>query len=828
MNTRDEEPDGTVPPPMPADEDDGELDDALAPPVPSTLDFPRGGVKKIPDQADDPNLFAIFDPPRSPDERGRFAGYRILGFLGGGGMGLVFEAEDPNLRRRVALKVLRNEMAGPVVRVRLLREAQMAASLKDDHVVTIYQVGESAGRPYLVMELLRGESLEQRLKRERWLPVPEALDYARQIARGLRAAHSVGLVHRDIKPANIWLETPADGHGAVRVKILDFGLAKPILDNAGLTQDGVAVGTPAYMAPEQLEARTVDARADIYALGVVLYRMIAGVPPFEAPSIPRLMAAILEQVPPPVSSVRVQVPRPVEELLDELLAKDPARRPPSAKSVAERLLVIEDHLSLVAVGEPAPEAAQTAGQGRWRVGLGVWAGIVAIAASVVIGLTVLWANLHRATGTAKGPRDEVPVVTGDIRSRKDPGEALTGRNPAPVTTVLPIKVGLLHSLTGPLSVMERPMVEAESLAIEEINEGGGLLGRPVEKVIEDGRSDEFVFAEGARRLIERDRVDVLVGCLSSASRKRVKDVCEQKGVLLFYPMIFEGLEQSPAVVYVGGGPNQQLLPMVRWAIGFFDPPRRRFFLLGSESIFSRASQESFRGELRKHGLEPVGVRSLPLGQVSGFEAIVDEIRSNQADIVLDTLDLESDVMFFKTLGRFKIKAAELPVVSICLGEDQLRTLDHQLIAGHYSALNYFEAIDTPENARFLKRLRARHAVPSVNASTESAYLSVLFWKHAVEKAGSLESAKVRAAVAGQELKAPEGLVRIEPANYYGARIARVGRMRDDGAFEIVYSSPRPMNTFVYPPPYDRAGWESFLSRLSESWGGRWTGATAHP
>ena len=220
-------------------------------------------------------------------------------------------------------------------------------------------------------------------------------------------------------------------------------------------------------------------------------------------------------------------------------------------------------------------------------------------------------------------------------------------------------------------------------------------------------------------------------------------------------------------MYVGGGPNQQLLPMVRWAIGFFDPPRRRFFLLGSESLYSRAGQEAFRGELEKHGLEPVGVRSLPSRQLSGFDAIIGEIRSKRADIVLDTLDLESDLMFFKALGRSRITAKELPVVSICLGEDQLRTLDHPLIAGHYSALNYFEAIDTPENAQFLKRLRARHAVPSVNASTESSYLAVHFWKRAVEKAGSLEMAKVRAAVAGQELKAPEGPVRIDPASFYG-------------------------------------------------------------
>ncbi|MGP0062727.1 MAG: bifunctional serine/threonine-protein kinase/ABC transporter substrate-binding protein [Isosphaeraceae bacterium] len=779
------------------------------------------------------NPYAIFDPPRSPDERGRFAGYRILGLLGAGGMGLVFEAEDPVLRRKVALKVLKPERAGPVVRVRFLREAQMAASLKDDHIVTIYQVGEHGGRPYLVMERLRGESLDQRLKRERWLPVPEALRIARQIARGLRAAHAVGLVHRDIKPANIWLEETADDEGSPRVKILDFGLAKAVLDKTDLTQEGFLVGTPTYMAPEQVGGQDLDPRADLYALGVVLYRMIAGVPPYEASSMPSLMAAILGQPPRPVSSVRPRVPQPVQELLDDLLAKAPDRRPPSASAVIERLRAIEEHLPLVAGEESASMVGDDAtGPARKAIGVGVWIGVVAIGISFAIGLSVLRQNLRRGTEDPAHVPDEPIAVASDGKGGKVPAsggpgaEARGASTPVPAPTGAPIKVGLLHSLTGPLSSVERPMVEAENMAIEEINEAGGLLGRPLVKAIGDGHSDESIFAETARELIEREHLDVLVGCLTSASRKRVKEVCEQKDILLFYPMIFEGLEQSPDVIYVGGGPNQQLLPMVRWAIGFFDPPRRRFFLLGSESVFSRAGQELFRGELTKHGLEPAGVRSVPNGQLLGFDAVIDEIRASKADIVLDTLDLESDRMFFKTLGRLGIKAEDLPVVSICLGEDMLRTIDRKLITGHYSALNYFEAVPTPENARFLERLRSRHATLPAIASVESAYVSVMIWKQAVEKAGSLESARVRAAVAGMEIKAPEGRLRIAPNIYYGSRIARIGQMGDDGKFRILFESPGPMQTMVYPPPYDGPGWENFLSGLSRSWGGRWTGATA--
>ena len=781
--------------------------------------------------------FEIFDPPRSPEERGRFAGYRILGLLGAGGMGLVFEAEDPLLRRRVALKVLKPEKAGPVVRVRFLREAQTAASIKDDHIVTIYQVGEQGGRPYLVMELLKGESLEHRLKRERWLSVPESLRIARQIARGLRAAHSMGLVHRDIKPANIWLEESPDGESASRVKILDFGLAKAVLDKTELTQDGFIVGTPTYMAPEQLAGLGLDARTDLYALGVVLYRMIGGTPPFQSKSVPELMAAILSRDVPPVDSPRV--PSAVQELLRDLLDKDPNKRPPDATAVLERIRSIEDHLPSSA-GENV--AAPAAGEmpltpARRPIGMQAWIGAVAIIASIVIGLAVMWQKLNEATSetdpevVSTAPKGlvtdlkagKVPEASGE---RVSPAKAKLPTTPPTAFSGPPIKVGLLHSLTGALSAVERPMVEAENMAIEEINESGGLLGRPVEMVIGDGHSDEFAFANTARKLIDEEHVDVLIGCLSSASRKRVKAVCEEKDRLLFYPMMFEGLEMSPNIIYVGGGPNQQLLPLVRWTIGFFDPPRRRFFLLGSESVFSRAAQELFRGELAKHGLEPVGVKSVANGEVTGFEAVIDEIRGSRADIVLDTMELESDRIFFKTLGRLGIKAGELPVFSICLGEDLLRSLERRLITGHYSALNYFETVDTPENAQFLKRLRSKHATVPANASVESAYVSVMIWKQAVERAVSLESAKVRAAVSGMEFKAPEGIVRISENIFYGSRIARIGRMRDDGKFEILFSSPSPMQTIQYPPPHDESGWENFLTDLTKSWGGRWTGATA--
>jgi serine/threonine protein kinase len=208
-------------------------------------------------------------PPRAPGELGRVGRYRILRELGRGGMGVVYEAEDTKLLRRVALKVMRPEAAvNRQGRERFLREARAAAALTHDHIVPIHDVGEENGAPFLVMPLLQGETLQARLKRTRWaLRVAEALRIAREIAEGLEAAHAARTIHRDVKPANVWLE-----EGTGRVKLLDFGLARPAEADGQMTGAGAVLGTPAYMSPEQASGgRHVDARTDLFSLGTVLY-----------------------------------------------------------------------------------------------------------------------------------------------------------------------------------------------------------------------------------------------------------------------------------------------------------------------------------------------------------------------------------------------------------------------------------------------------------------------------------------------------------------------------------------------------------------------------
>jgi serine/threonine protein kinase len=284
-----------------------------------------------------------------PGELGRLGSYRILKVLGTGGMGIVFAAEDCQLKRAVALKVMLPTLAAiPSNRERFTREAQLAAAIEHDHIVAIYQVGEDRGVPFMAMPLLQGQTLEDRLRQPWEIPVAEVLRIGRETAEGLAAAHERGLVHRDIKPANIWLEGPRQ-----RVKILDFGLARPVADNTTLTQTGTILGTPSYMAPEQARGKGVGPASDLFSLGCVLYHMGTGELPFKGTDTISMLAALAMDTPEPPRRLNPQLPAGFNELVMQLLTKDPRKRPASADAVVTMIRAIEDGQP---VSAPKPEA----------------------------------------------------------------------------------------------------------------------------------------------------------------------------------------------------------------------------------------------------------------------------------------------------------------------------------------------------------------------------------------------------------------------------------------------------------------------------------------
>lgn len=368
-----------------------------------------------------PDSLSFLGPARGPEELGGLGPYRILRILGAGGMGVVFVAEDPQLKRTVALKTMRPGLAGHKdARKRFLREAQAVAGLNHDHIVSVYQVGEDRGIPYLAMPLLTGESLETRLRREPILASAEILRIGREIAEGLAAAHAHGLIHRDIKPGNVWLEKRAEvppGQtarepeslcptvadfatvvGAPRVKILDFGLARIASAQTHLTQAGVVVGSPAYMAPEQARGEAVDVRSDLFSLGCILYRMSTGRLAFAGKDMTATLLALALDNPPSPCAVNPQVPPMLSALVMELLTKDPEGRPGSARGVAESLARIErDPMAPV----PAVRARKP---WRWRTAVACAALLLAAAVSLQIYL-----RITRSDGSTQ----EIEVKPGD-------------------------------------------------------------------------------------------------------------------------------------------------------------------------------------------------------------------------------------------------------------------------------------------------------------------------------------------------------------------------------------------------------------------------------
>jgi serine/threonine protein kinase len=282
--------------------------------------------------ANQAEILHFLDPPESPGDLGKFGPYRVLQVLGQGGMGLVLRAFDPGLNRPIAIKVLAPQLAASgAARMRFLREARAAAAIRDEHVVAIHAVDEWKGLPYLVMELVPGISLQERLDRTAALDVTSILRIGMQTARGLAAAHDQGLVHRDIKPSNILLE-----NGVERVKLTDFGLARAV-DDATLTQSGVVAGTPLFMAPEQARGETMDHRADLFSLGAVMYSMCTGRPPFRASTTLGVLRRVCDDEHRPIREINPEIPDWLAEIIDRLLAKDRRVRFQSAREVARVL-----------------------------------------------------------------------------------------------------------------------------------------------------------------------------------------------------------------------------------------------------------------------------------------------------------------------------------------------------------------------------------------------------------------------------------------------------------------------------------------------------------
>lgn len=393
---------------------------------------------------------------------------------------------------------------------------------------------------------------------------------------------------------------------------------------------------------------------------------------------------------------------------------------------------------------------------------------------------------------------------------------VVGIGQAPKKT--PVKIGILHSLSGTMAVSERSVAEAALLAVEELNNNGGVLGRKIKPIQIDGQSNWSVFADQAEKLITQHNVSAVFGCWTSACRKTVKPVFEKHDHILFYPVQYEGLEQSTNIIYTGAAPNQQIIPATKWTI---DNIGRRIYLIGSDYVFPRTAHQIIKTQVAALNGQIVGESYVPLGG-TGFEGILADLKAKQPDIIFNTINGDSNIAFYKQLRAAGIKAAQIPVMSFSLAESEVQAIGPALVAGDYAARNYFQTIDTPKNQEFVARFRARYGADRVTtAPMEAAYFGVLIWAQAVEESGSIHYRGFREALLGQTLNAPSGIVYIDPNTQHTWRTVLIGRVREDGNFDLVWNSGRPVRPVPYPGFLAKATWESFLKDLFDQWGGQW-------
>ena len=363
-----------------------------------------------------------------------------------------------------------------------------------------------------------------------------------------------------------------------------------------------------------------------------------------------------------------------------------------------------------------------------------------------------------------------------------------------------IKVGLLHSLSGTMAISETTVVDAELMAIEEINNAGGVLGKPIEVIKEDGASDWPTFNEKAKKLIEQDQVVTVFGCWTSASRKAVKDVFESNDHMLWYPVQYEGQECSKNIFYTGAAPNQQIEPAVKWLL---ENKGNQFFLVGSDYVFPRTANTIIKQQLEAEGGETVGEDYLPLGSTE-VTPIVTKIQQALPDggVIFNTLNGDSNVAFFKQLQGAGLGPDKYPVMSVSVTEEEVRQIGKEFLIGHYAAWNYFQTVDTPKNEEWVADFKAKYGEDRVtNDPMEAAYIMVYLWKQAVEQAETADDLDaVRKAAYGQTFAAPEGEVTMN-ANHHLSKWVRIGQVNDDGLFDIVLASdapvdPKPWNQYV--------------------------------
>jgi len=630
------------------------------------------------------------------------------------------------------------------------------------------------------------------------------------------------------------------------VKLVDFGLVKLVEDDLHLTKTGMVCGTPLYMSPEQASNQKVDPRSDIYSMGATYYALLAGKPPFNAAGLPQILLSHVVDPTPDPREVCPDIPEACVQVLMRAMEKKPEAR---YQSAAEMVADLESILSNVPqrnasifsmqemlptfTPQPSPFTGRStsfAGQSLPTQMAGrATASIKTVKAGQAHGVlsrrSLLGFAGLSALGLSAGGwyvlRGRHPT-TNDHGSVSAAGMPKAAPQAARVQEGKPIKIGILHSLSGSLAVSERPLVDATVLAVEEIDSHGGLLGQKMQPVVMDGKSEvkaESAFTHATEKLLEQDKVAVVFGGFGSAGRKAMRPFFEKYDHLLFYPAQYEGLEESQNVIYTGATPNQLAIPAIRWSVEALHA--KRFYLIGTDGLRAHAMNAIIEDTVKELGGQVVGSQYALVGEFQ-FAPNVKKIWHAKPDIIINTLVGDSIVSFFKGLVEAGVHPSTLPVLSLTMGENELALLGNLDLSGHFVARTRFARVPGAQGESFSQRFKKKYGEHRpVTETMEAAYYGVHLWAAAVMRAGTTEASKVRTAIKERSYDVEGVTIRIDASNQHAWKVFEVGRLAKGNRIETIRHDDMPIPPIPFPGPRTRAEWEAFTDSLYQKWGENW-------
>ncbi len=801
-----------------------------------------------------------------------FGKYRVEAVIGKGGMGMVYEGEDTVLSRRVAIKFLPESLtSSPKAVERFITEAQVAGRLNHPNIIAIYDIGQEDEHYYIVMELLNPSSASSHIKEKGPLHYSEACKIAHDCCSALHAAHQAGLVHRDIKPDNI-LCSPMG-----TTKLVDFGLVKDVhFDDGSLTQTGVVAGTPLYMSPEQASDGEIDRRSDIYSLGATFYTLLTGKAPYTGDAAPQIMFKHVTAPTPDPRDLVPEIPDSVVTLLNRAMEKSPADRFQSAEEMRQALeaivaaaprrafsFLVEHEPSLMMMKRPLRVTLPPPLNPRMSSQIPV------VAMPSNRSLSPLTENSNprnsgnssRISGNSSrvsggnAPVGELPQMASGRQSQPSQQQSsypmlLGGMGLAAALLALalviwrvvkpiepmqlpiakvdagvaasalpPIRVGVLNSLSGTMAISTRPIVEATLLAIDEINDQGGLLGRRIDVVRVDGRSDNGTFALETERLIKQEKVVTIFGGWTPSNRRAMKPLVEKYDHLLIFPARDEGMEDSQNIIYLGSTPHQQVIPAAHWALDKLGA--KKLFFIGLDGLWGHISHELVRDTIKGTNAKIVGKEFVLLSETD-YSGVVKKLQASKADVVLNFVQGDSNLPLFRELRNAGVTPAKIPVISFGIGENEISQLDGVDLTGDYLAWSYFESVDRPQNKQFVAAFKKKFGDHrGISDPMEAAYAGVHLWAKAVRTAGTDDVQAIRRALQGQSIEGPGATLRLDPSNNHAWKMFRMGKIVDSNRIEVVFSTDKLLSPDPFPSTRTRAEWEALLQFLYTQWKGNW-------